>query len=173
MSTRMSRRSRSWLFLCAFFLAALPAISRGNEAAPLAADPLVEKRMVAISEELRCLVCQNESLAGSHAELAQDLRREIRGMIQAGKSDDDIMKFMVDRYGDYVRYRPPVTATTWLLWFGPFLLGIVGVGLLVSYLRRRAGMKEIGEEAMLSDEQRRAAAALLDEREDNREGERA
>jgi cytochrome c-type biogenesis protein CcmH len=85
----------------------------------MAADVEIEKRMVAISEELRCLVCQNESLAGSHAELAQDLRREIRKMIAEGKSDKEILDFMVGRYGDFVRYSPPVKPTTWLLWGGP------------------------------------------------------
>jgi cytochrome c-type biogenesis protein CcmH len=85
-------------------------------------DLSIEKRMVAISEELRCLVCQNESLSGSHAELAQDLRREIRKMIGQGKTDKEILDFMVARYGDFVRYRPPVKPTTWLLWGGPFLL---------------------------------------------------
>ena len=88
----------------------------------LAQDPVVEKRMVAISAELRCLVCQNESLAGSRADLAMDLKREIRSQIQAGKSDAEIMDFMVSRYGDFVRYRPPVNPVTWLLWFGPFVL---------------------------------------------------
>ena len=92
------------------------------EAQPLAEDPVLEKRMVAISEELRCLVCQNESLAGSRADLALDLKREIRSLIKAGKSDAEIMDFMVSRYGDFVRYRPPVNPVTWLLWFGPFLL---------------------------------------------------
>ena len=93
-----------------------------REAAPLAQDEAAEKRLNAISAELRCLVCQNESLAGSNAELAHDLRREIRGMIQAGKSDAEIMDFMVSRYGDFVRYRPPVNPVTWLLWCGPFVL---------------------------------------------------
>ncbi len=132
-----------------------------NEAAPLAADPVVEQRMVEISEELRCLVCQNESLAGSRAELAQDLRREIRGMIKAGKSNEDIMTFMVDRYGDYVRYRPPMKATTWLLWFGPFLLLLGGLITLIVYLRGRNSNSLIAAEAHLTEDEQRAAAALL------------
>ncbi|MBP9712626.1 MAG: cytochrome c-type biogenesis protein CcmH [Sterolibacterium sp.] len=132
-----------------------------NEATPLAADPIVEQRMVAISEELRCLVCQNESLAGSRAELAQDLRREIRDMIKAGKSNDDIMTFMVDRYGDYVRYRPPMKATTWVLWFGPFLLLLGGLIALIAYLRQRSGNAIVTAEACLTDDERRAAEALL------------
>ncbi len=131
-----------------------------KEAAPMAADVEIEKRMVAISEELRCLVCQNESLSGSHAELAQDLRREIRTMINEGKSDKDILDFMVARYGDFVRYRPPMKPTTWLLWGGPFVLLAGGIAALIAFLRRR-----VKEDAapVLSEEERRRAAALLDQ----------
>lgn len=131
-----------------------------KEAAPMAADLEVEKRMVAISEELRCLVCQNESLSGSHAELAQDLRREIRKMIADGKSDKEILDFMVARYGDFVRYRPPMKPTTWLLWGGPFLLMAGGIAALIAFLRRRAKDSAAPE---LSEEERRRAAALLDQ----------
>jgi cytochrome c-type biogenesis protein CcmH len=136
-------------------------LAQANEAAPLAADPVVEKRLVSISEELRCLVCQNESIAGSRAELAQDLRREIRSQIKDGKTDDEIMKFMVDRYGDFVRYRPPMNATTLLLWFGPFLLLLAGLIGLILHLRGRAASKILLDETALSDDQRRAAEALL------------
>jgi cytochrome c-type biogenesis protein CcmH len=108
-----------------------------KEAAPLAQDEAIEKRMVDISSELRCLVCQNESLSGSHAELANDLRREIRTLIKDGKSDSEIMDFMTNRYGDFVRYRPPLKGTTLLLWFGPVLLFVGGLAGLVLYLRRR------------------------------------
>ena len=114
---------------------ALPLQAR--EAAPLAADEATEKRLVTISSELRCLVCQNESLAGSNAELANDLRREIRTMIRAGKSDAEITDFMVSRYGDFVLYRPPLKGTTLLLWFGPALFFAVGLVALIRYLRRR------------------------------------
>ncbi len=108
-----------------------------NEAAPLADDPATEQRLISISEEMRCLVCQNESLAGSRSDLANDLRREIRILIKEGKSDDQIRSFMVERYGDFVLYRPPVKPVTWLLWIGPFvILGLGIVGLLM-YLRRR------------------------------------
>jgi cytochrome c-type biogenesis protein CcmH len=134
-------------------------MAQAKEAAPMAADVEVEKRMVAISEELRCLVCQNESLSGSHAELAQDLRREIRSMIAAGKTDKQILDFMVDRYGDFVRYRPPIKPTTWLLWGGPFLLLGGGVAALIVFLRRRS--KE-NAAPVLSEEDRRRAEALLD-----------
>jgi len=132
-----------------------------KEAAPLAEDEAVEKRMVAISEEMRCLVCQNESLSGSRSDLAQDLRREIRTLIKEGKSDQDIMEFMVSRYGDFVRYRPPVKSTTYLLWFGPFLLLVGAIAALVIYLRRRGGRAEVAAESALSPEERRQAEKLM------------
>lgn len=106
-----------------------------GEATPMAEDPVVEQRLIVISEELRCLVCQNESLAGSRADLALDLRREIRTLIKAGKTDAEIMDFMVNRYGDFVRYRPPVKPVTWMLWFGPFLLLIGAVVVLIRMVR--------------------------------------
>ena len=108
-----------------------------NEAAPLADDPVTEQRLISISEEMRCLVCQNESLAGSRSDLANDLRREIRILIQEGKSDDQIRNFMVERYGDFVLYRPPVKPVTWLLWIGPFVILGIGIASLLTYLRRR------------------------------------
>jgi len=118
-----------------FLLLGNPLLAK--EAAPLAQDEAVEKRMVAISSELRCLVCQNESLSASNAELANDLRREIRSQIAAGKSDGEIRDFMVSRYGDFVLYRPPLKGTTLLLWFGPGLLFVGGLVALIRYLRRR------------------------------------
>ena len=100
-------------------LAAFIALSIGSvfakDAVPLADDPVTEQRLISISEEMRCLVCQNESLAGSRSDLANDLRREIRILISEGKSDDQIRSFMVERYGDFVLYRPPVKPVTWLL----------------------------------------------------------
>lgn len=131
-----------------------------KEAAPLAEDPAVEQRLIAISEELRCLVCQNESLAGSRADLALDLRRELRSLIKQGKTDAEIREFMVSRYGDFVLYRPPVKPTTWLLWLGPFVLVIVGIAALLNYLRKRN--RAIGT-AALSDAERQRAEALLRE----------
>jgi cytochrome c-type biogenesis protein CcmH len=146
------------LLACCVLLFSGTAMAK--EAAPMAADLEIEKRMVAISEELRCLVCQNESLSGSHAELAQDLRREIRKMIADGKTDKEILDFMVARYGDFVRYRPPMKPTTWLLWGGPFLLMAGGIAALIAFLRRRA---KAGAAPVLSEEDRRRAAALLDQ----------
>jgi cytochrome c-type biogenesis protein CcmH len=123
------------------FLAALLALSLGStsakDAVPLADDPVTEQRLISISEEMRCLVCQNESLAGSRSDLANDLRREIRILISEGKSDDQIRSFMVERYGDFVLYRPPVKPVTWLLWIGPFVILGIGIAGLLIYLRRR------------------------------------
>ena len=129
-----------------------------KEAAPLAADEATEQRLLDISSELRCLVCQNESLAGSRAELANDLRREIRKQIEAGKTNSEIMEFMVSRYGDFVRYRPPLKGSTLLLWFGPALLLCGALAFLVRYLRQRnRGISD----APLSDDEQRQADRLL------------
>ncbi len=151
-----------------FALICLAACSLGfaREAAPLAQDEAVEKRMVVISEELRCLVCQNESLAASRADLAQDLRREIREQIGQGRSDQEILDFMVGRYGDFVRYRPPLKGTTLFLWFGPFLLLAAGVAALVLYLRRRG--KRVVETGLSAEEQQKVDALLKQGVEENR-----
>ena len=146
---------RRWLALLAMALAALGAHAR--EAVPLAEDQAVEQRLVGIAEELRCLVCQNESLAGSRAPLAEDLRRQIRELIRAGKTDPEILDYLVSRYGDFVRYRPPLKPTTWLLWLGPFVLLAAGLATLVAHLRRRKGPAP----PPLSDDERSHAVALL------------
>jgi cytochrome c-type biogenesis protein CcmH len=132
--------------------------AQANEAAPLAEDPAVEQRLNKIAEELRCLVCQNESLAGSRSDLANDLRREVRTMIKQGKTDQEIRDFLVARYGDFVLYRPPVKPTTWLLWIGPFALLLGGIFALVQFVRRR----QPEAPAPLSPEEQRKAQALLD-----------
>ena len=139
-------------------LNASPALASSATEAALAADPVAEKRLLGLSEELRCLVCQNQTIADSNAELAQDLRREIRTMIQDGKSDGEIMDFMVSRYGDFVRYRPPLKGTTLLLWFGPALLFAGGLGGLFLFLRPRS--RVIGD-APLSEAERQQAERLL------------
>ncbi|MBN8519182.1 MAG: cytochrome c-type biogenesis protein CcmH [Candidatus Accumulibacter sp.] len=148
------------LLLLAVLKLHMPLLHAG-EARPLAADEPTEKRLIAISSELRCLVCQNESLAGSHAELANDLRREIRTLIQDGRSDAEIMEFMVSRYGDFVRYRPPLKGTTLLLWFGPGLLFVAGLTALLLYLRRRD--RTISDPPLSADEQGRAEALLQEQ----------
>ena len=129
-----------------------------SEAAPLAEDPVVEQRLIGISEEMRCLVCQNESLAGSRSDLANDLRAQIRTMIKAGKTDAEIRQYMVDRYGDFVLYRPPVKPTTWLLWLGPFTILLIGIFGLFLYLRKRN--TSIDSKTLSDDENRRLDALL-------------
>jgi cytochrome c-type biogenesis protein CcmH len=121
-------------------------------------DPQIEARMRALTEQLRCLVCQNETLAESRADLAEDLRREIRKEIKAGKSDPEIIAFLTQRYGDFILYNPPVKATTYLLWFGPFVLLVVGMAVLFRYLRRR---KALIQEKPLTDGERKQAEDLL------------
>jgi len=149
---------KTWL---ALFLALQCSIAaHANEAAPLAEDPVVEQRLVIIAEELRCLVCQNESLAGSRADLAMDLRREVRSLIKSGKTDAEIKEFLVSRYGDFVLYRPPVKPSTWLLWFGPLLLLLGAVWILIRIVRRNQQQKDL---PVLDDLQRARAQALLDE----------
>jgi len=111
-----------------------------NEAAPAVADPVLEARMLSITSELRCLVCQNQTIADSHAELADDLRRQVREMLVRGDTDQQIIDYMTARYGDFVLYRPPVKATTWLLWFGPGLLLVGGLAALALVLRQRSRM---------------------------------
>lgn len=153
------------LLLCLLFALAPAFPLQAAEATDLAQDPVVEQRLIAISEELRCLVCQNESLAGSRADLANDLRREIRTLIKDGKTDPEIMDFLVSRYGDFVRYRPPVKPLTWVLWFGPAaLLLLAGFGLWRMVRSNRSASQAPVE---LTPEQKDQARALL-ESESNR-----
>jgi cytochrome c-type biogenesis protein CcmH len=149
-----------WL---AFILALQCALSSfAAEAPPLAEDPVVEQRLMVISEELRCLVCQNETLAASRSDLANDLRREVRSLIKSGKTDAQIMEFLVSRYGDFVRYRPPVKPTTWMLWFGPFVLLIGGIVVLVRVVRRNQRSSAAPE---MDAAQRAKAQSLLQDSE--------
>lgn len=118
-------------------LLALSLQAHAQEALPTATDPALEARVMALSSELRCLVCQNQTVADSHAALAIDLRNQVRDMLRQGASDDDVLRYMTDRYGDFVRYRPPLRAGTMLLWAGPALLVIGGLAALLWQLRRR------------------------------------
>src|ERR1700681_3053790 len=121
-------------------------------------DPKIEQRMKALTEQLRCLVCQNETLADSRADLAEDLRRQIREQMRAGKSDQEILAFLTDRYGDFVLYKPPVKRTTYLLWFGPFILLIGGTLVLYRYLKHR---RELIQDKPLTAAERKRAADIL------------
>ena len=159
MNSKFNKLQQFFACVC---LTLLVNIARADEAVPLASDPALEQRLVSISEEMRCLVCQNESLSGSRAELAQDLRREIRDLIKQGKTDAEIRTFMVDRYGDFILYRPPVKPTTWLLWIGPFVLMFAGIVALLMYLRRRN--TQVATTSLSDDENKRIDALLRDDK---------
>jgi cytochrome c-type biogenesis protein CcmH len=141
-----------WCLVCAV----LTAYAQGPQ--PMPQDPVANKRAMLLAEELRCLVCQNQTIADSNAELAVDLRRQIREQIAKGRSDGQIIDFMVERYGDFVLYRPPLKATTALLWFGPPLLLVLGLLFLFFYLKSRRARVE---HQQLSASDRQAARALL------------
>ena len=134
-----------------------------KEAAPAAPDPALEKRTMALAEELRCLVCQNQSIADSHAELAIDLKNEIREKLKAGMSEEQIIQFLVARYGDFVLYKPPVMATTVPLWFGPFALLVAALAGLFYYILRR---RRAAAPQPLSAEDQARVQALLDSNEE-------
>jgi cytochrome c-type biogenesis protein CcmH len=136
----------------------LPLLCQAGVATDLAQDPVLEKRMIGLADKLRCLVCQNESLASSHAELAEDLRREVREQMKKGMSDDEILDYLVSRYGDFVLYDPPMKRSTLLLWLGPFALFLAAGGFLFYQLRQR---RKTMPEATLSAESEQRANALL------------
>lgn len=121
----------------ALLLSVAGLAAHANEAAPLAADPALEARVMQVAEELRCLVCQNETIAASQADLAVDLRQQIRSKLQRGESEAQVLDFMVQRYGEFVRYRPAFNPTTALLWIGPFMLLALAAFVLAKNIRRR------------------------------------
>jgi cytochrome c-type biogenesis protein CcmH len=147
----------SWLLV---IILLIPSLAAAEEARPLADNPQVEARLKTLAVELRCLVCQNQTLADSNAPLAEDLRREVREMIAKDMSDKEIIDFLVQRYGDFVLYRPPWKASTTLLWLGPFILLIAGAMGLVFALRRR--QKKLAD-VTLSEEEHNRVAQLLSE----------
>jgi len=148
------------LFALLLALLAPASWAHAKEAAPAAADPALEQRVMTLAAELRCLVCQNQTIADSSAPLAEDLRNQVREKMRQGASDSQIIDFMVERYGDFVLYRPPVKATTLLLWFGPLLLVAAGLLVLLRRLRRRPA-----PEPELSAAERERARKLLAESE--------
>ncbi|MCP9450019.1 MAG: cytochrome c-type biogenesis protein CcmH [Nitrospira sp.] len=145
----------NWLFSLLLLVA---GSAWAGEARPLGDDPAVEARLKQLAGELRCLVCQNQTLADSNAPLAEDLRREVREMIVRDMSDREIVDFLVSRYGDFVLYRPPLKTTTVLLWAGPFVLLVGGGIALAVTLRRRQRMVE---NAVITDEEHRRVERLL------------
>lgn len=147
-----------WLLLLLLLCVTASSVAAQNVAQPAGDDPALEQRLNNLSQELRCLVCQNETLAESRADLAEDLRREIRAQMRAGKSDKEIIAFLTERYGQFILYRPQVTPTTYLLWFGPFVLLLAGLFVLFRYIRQR---RDLITEQPLSAEERRRAEEML------------
>lgn len=139
-------------------LLASASFANAKDAQPLADDPKLEERVMAVSRELRCLVCQNETLADSRADLAVDLRNQIREQMKGGRSDEEVIAFVTARYGDFVLYRPPIRPSTYLLWFGPFILLLGALVFLFRYVRRR---RELIVETPLTPAERSRAADLL------------
>ncbi|MFN5500154.1 MAG: cytochrome c-type biogenesis protein [Burkholderiales bacterium] len=148
-----------WLCVACWLLLSGLAPLQAKEAVLSAEDPVLEKRLTHISEELRCMVCQNESLASSRAELANDLREEVRKLIREDKSDSQIKEYLVTRYGDFVLYKPEVKPLTWVLWFGPFLLLVLAIVGMAYYLRQRQSAQN--SRSTLSDEDRRKVQEIL------------
>ena len=145
-------------YLLILLISLMPVFSYAGEAKDLAEDPVLEQRMVKLAENLRCLVCQNESLASSRSDLAKDLRQEVREKMKQGMSDQEIIDFLVSKYGDFVLFDPPVKSYTLLLWYGPFALLLIGLAGLVIQMRKR---KNAPPESQLSAEETRRAEALL------------
>jgi cytochrome c-type biogenesis protein CcmH len=157
---RVPLRRTEIFFALMLAVIAFAGLSINAQTAQPLEDPAIEARMKNLTKQLRCLVCQNETLAESQAQLAEDLRREIREQIKAGKSDQEILAYATQRYGDFILYNPPVKATTYLLWFGPFVLLVVGSLLLFRFLKQRRAMIEAKP---LTAEERRRAEKLLRE----------
>jgi cytochrome c-type biogenesis protein CcmH/NrfF len=141
--------------LCLALAAGAPAVL-ASEALPTETDPVAQARAVRLAEQLRCLVCQNQTIADSNADLAVDLRRQVREQIAAGRSDAEIVDYMTARYGDFVLYRPPLKATTLVLWVGPALLLVGGAWLLARVVRERRA-----EDVPLTEDERERASRLL------------
>src|SRR5258705_312012 len=146
------------IILLSLIVASLPGFAQAREAQPASADPALEERVMNLSRELRCLVCQNETLADSRADLAEDLRNQIREQMKAGKSDKEIVAYLTQRYGKFILYNPPIDPTTYLLWFGPFVLLLAGLFVLFRYLKQR---RELITDQPLSGDERRRAENLL------------
>lgn len=154
---RAARAAAAMVLLSA--LAGTGSAALANEAAPAVADPALEARVMQLSTQLRCLVCQNQSIADSNADLAVDLRTQVRDMLRAGRSDAEVFDYMTARYGDFVLYKPPLRVSTLALWFGPLLLLLAGVGTLAVVLVRRNRLSADRFEADPADEEAFAGGA--------------
>ncbi|MEQ1814505.1 MAG: cytochrome c-type biogenesis protein [Candidatus Nitrotoga sp.] len=135
--------------------------TQAGEAVPTSDDPVLEKKVMTLSENLRCLVCQNQTIADSNAELAVDLRNQVREKLKAGQSEEDILKYMVARYGDFVLFKPQMKTSTWLLWFGPLIMLIGGVWVLTISLRQRRKL-QLQAHVLSAEEHERAEILLSD-----------
>jgi cytochrome c-type biogenesis protein CcmH len=144
--------------LILLIIASLPGFGMAKEAQPASDDPALEERVMNLSKELRCLVCQNETLADSRADLAEDLRNQIREQMKAGKSDKEIVAYLTQRYGKFILYNPPIDPTTYLLWFGPFVLLLAGLFVLFRFVKQR---RELITDQPLSTDERQRAEDLL------------
>ncbi len=137
----MTARIGTWMLLAIVAVGALGAsAARALDANGLLEDPALQARFENIAKDLRCLVCQNESIADSNVELASDLRRQVREMLVAGKSDQEIFDFMTDRYGEFVRFNPPLEPKTLLIWGAPFFVLLLGAGIIFRVVRQRSRM---------------------------------
>ncbi len=154
----MKRARRLSLLLFLLCLSALFGTAQVRRERAVNNDPAIEQRLKKLSQELRCLVCQNETLADSRADLAEDLRDEIREQMKAGKSDKEIIAFLTDRYGQFILYRPRVTPVTYFLWFGPFVLLLAGLAVLFHYIKKRRDT--ISDKPLTAEERQRAEAML-------------
>ncbi len=154
---------RRFVFVLLLAAGMQSALAADGLAQPIG-DPLVEARVYKPAEELRCLTCMGQSIADSQSSFSTDMKREIRDMVRAGKNDKEIIEFMVQRYGDFVLYRPPVKSTTWLLWGGPFLLLILSLVFLVLKLRKRGALAA----TQLTENEHQQAIELLGKRESDR-----
>ena len=156
----MNNQMTRFCFAVLFLLCLLPlmVMAQVQEEEKLSGDPVIEARLAKLSHELRCLQCQNQTLADSPSGLAADMRREIREQMKAGKSDQEIVAFLTDRYGQFILYKPRVTPVTYLLWFGPFVLLLAGLAVLFRYIKSR---RDTIAEKPLTNEERRRAEELL------------
>ncbi len=138
-----------WLLACSLSVMSLGWAIDGESELE---DPVLQARYENINQELRCLVCQNQTIADSNAGLAVDLRRQVREMLEAGKSDEEIMAFMTQRYGDFVTYRPPFTTRTYFLWFAPLIFVLIGLAVIVSIVRNRSSLPIDDNDDLEADE---------------------
>ena len=150
-------------FLLAVVLGLTAGLAVAVEPGERLADPALEARARALGSELRCLVCQNQSIDDSNADLAHDLRVLIRERLSAGDSDSQVLQFMVRRYGDFILLKPPVRADTYVLWFGPFAVLVLGALGATFYLRRNRGAREQAPAPLSADEQRRLEQLLAED----------